>query len=150
MNFFFSLRLVLYYITLALITRLFCSRRNLTHALTSTQGVFLARSMSRSFMYARRCRSLLGACGASPRYSSCNSTAFRNHSLGVTSAVVRTQCEHRSPGVAFRVFRTSVSPARIHEWPWHWPCQKHSLGGRECVCQVSSRSAQPFGRPYGT
>jgi len=28
------------------------SRPNLTHALMSTQGVFLARSMSRSFMYA--------------------------------------------------------------------------------------------------
>ena len=28
------------------------SRPNLTHALMSTQGVFLSRSMSRSFMYA--------------------------------------------------------------------------------------------------
>ena len=45
-----------------------------------------------------RC-SPLGACGASPRYWSCNSTVFRNRSLGV----------------ALRVFRTSVSPARIHE-----------------------------------
>jgi len=33
-------------------TRLGRSRRNLTHALMSTQGVFLVRSMSRSFMYA--------------------------------------------------------------------------------------------------
>ena len=33
--------------------RLGRSTPNLTHALTSTQGVFLARSMSRSFMYAR-------------------------------------------------------------------------------------------------
>ena len=32
--------------------RLGRSRRNLTHALMPTQGVFLARSMSRSFMYA--------------------------------------------------------------------------------------------------
>ena len=32
--------------------RLGRSRPNLTHALMSTQGVFLARSMSRSFMYA--------------------------------------------------------------------------------------------------
>jgi len=32
--------------------RLGRSRRNFTHALTSTQGVFLARSMSRSFTYA--------------------------------------------------------------------------------------------------
>ena len=32
--------------------RLGRSRRNLTHALMSTQGVFLARSMSRSFTYA--------------------------------------------------------------------------------------------------
>jgi len=32
--------------------RLRRSRRNLTHALKSTQGVFLARSMSRSFTYA--------------------------------------------------------------------------------------------------
>ena len=32
--------------------RLGRSRRNLTHALMSTQGVFLARSMSRSFVYA--------------------------------------------------------------------------------------------------
>ena len=32
--------------------RLGRSRRNLTHALMSTQGVILARSMSRSFMYA--------------------------------------------------------------------------------------------------
>ena len=31
--------------------RLGRSRPNLTHALMSTQGVFLARSMSRSFMY---------------------------------------------------------------------------------------------------
>ena len=32
--------------------RLGRSRRNLTHTLMSTQGVFLSRSMSRSFMYA--------------------------------------------------------------------------------------------------
>ena len=32
--------------------RLGRSRPNLTHALMSTQGVFLSRSMSRSFMYA--------------------------------------------------------------------------------------------------
>ena len=64
-------------------------------------------------------RSLLGS---APRYSTCNSTAFRNRSLGV----------------AFRVFRTSVSPARMREWPWHWPCQKHSLGGHECVSSLVS------------
>jgi len=57
------------------------------------------------------------------------------------------RCRFRA---AFRVFRNSVTPARIHEWPWHWPWQKHSVGGHECVCQVWSRSAQPFGRPYGT
>ena len=34
--------------------RLGRSRPNWTHALMSTQGVFLSRSMSRSFMYARR------------------------------------------------------------------------------------------------
>ena len=39
------------------------------------------------------------ACGASPRYSSCNSTAFRNRSLDV----------------ALQVFRTSVSSARTHD-----------------------------------
>ena len=32
--------------------RLGRSRQNLTHALMSTPGVFLSRSMSRSFMYA--------------------------------------------------------------------------------------------------
>jgi len=56
------------------------------------------------------------------------------------------RCRFRT---AFRVFRNSVTLARIHEWPWHWPWQKHSLGWHECVCQVWSRSAQPFGRPYG-
>ena len=45
-----------------------------------------------------------------------NSTAFRSRSLGVAAAaVVRTQCEQRSIGGVLRVFRTSVSPARIHE-----------------------------------
>jgi len=62
--------------------------------------------------YSRLRRSLLGA---SLRYWSSNSTAFRNRSLGVASAVVRTYCEHRSPGVALRVFRTSVSPARMND-----------------------------------
>ena len=35
-------------------------------------------------------RSSTPACGASPHYWSCNSTAFRNRLLGVASAVVRT------------------------------------------------------------
>ena len=32
------------------------------------------------------------------------------------------------------------------KWPWPWP--KHSLGQHESLCQVWSRSAQPFGRDH--
>jgi len=62
----------------------------------------------------------------------------------------RSLCIVRQVSLSRRFPGFSVTPARRPEWPWDWPCQKHSLGGHECVCQVSSRSAQPFGRPYGT
>ena len=44
-----------------------------------------------------------------------NVAAWRLASLRELLPIVRTEFHNRSPGVAFRVFRTSVSPARIHE-----------------------------------
>jgi len=75
-------------------------------------------------------------------------------SLDVASAVVRRRADVVCASFARCRFRAvfpgflSLPHAYINDL--EIDLARNTLGGHECVCQVWSPSAQPFGRPYGT
>ena len=85
--------------------RLGRSRQNLTHALMSTQGVFLARSLSRSLMY---------ACGSDRITKHLQSDTWRTAHYGAHTTSGRRRRRHLASDYETPLNYSSSNEARRH------------------------------------